>query len=132
MERKEIIDHVGVWNNCLQIIKDNISPRSFQTWFEPIMPLKLEDNILTIQVPTHFFYEYIEEHFISLIKKTIRKEIGSKGKLEYSIKMDNNAGVSHNSSIKMPTAYKNAIKNPDVTMPIDINKNKTRDRKSVV
>lgn len=127
MERKEIIDHVGVWKNCLQIIKDNISPRSFQTWFEPIMPLKLEDNILTIQVPTHFFYEYIEEHFISLIKKTIRKEIGSKGKLEYSIKMDNNAGVSHNSSIKMPTAYKNAIKNPDVTMPIDINKNKTRE-----
>ena len=127
MERKEILDHINVWKNCLQIIRDNISSRSFQTWFEPIIPLKLDENILTIQVPTHFFYEYIEEHFISLIKKTIKKEIGPSGKLEYSIKMDNNSGSTEFSSITMPTSYKNALKNPDVTMPIDINKDKSRE-----
>lgn len=127
MERKEILDHINVWKSCLQIIRDNISSRSFQTWFEPIVPLKLDENILTIQVPTHFFYEYIEEHFISLIKKTIKKEIGPNGKLEYSIKMDNNSGSTEFSSITMPTSYKNALKNPDVTMPIDINKDKSRE-----
>ncbi len=122
-----MIDCVSIWNNCLQIIKDNIHPKSYTTWFEPIIPLKLEDSILTIQVPTHFFYEYIEEHYISLIKKTIKKEIGPNGKLEYSIKMDNNSGAKEFSSITMPTSFKNALKNPDVTMPIDINKDKSRE-----
>ena len=34
--------HEAVWKNCLQIIKDNINYQSFKTWFEPIVPLKLE------------------------------------------------------------------------------------------
>ncbi len=55
--------HHDVWNNCLVIIKDIIPSISFKTWFEPIVPLKLENNILTIQVPSPFFYEYLEEQY---------------------------------------------------------------------
>ena len=57
-----------VWANCLKIIQDNINYQSFKTWFEPIKPIKLEKSILTIQVPSQFFYEWIEEHYISLLK----------------------------------------------------------------
>ncbi len=77
-----------VWNNCLKVIKDNIPHISFKTWFEPIVPLKIENNILTIQVPSAFFYEYLEEHFIDLLRKTIRKELGHSAKLEYSVVVD--------------------------------------------
>ena len=42
--------YIEVWNNCLKIIKDNILPQSFKTWFDPIKPLKLENKVLTIQV----------------------------------------------------------------------------------
>ncbi|MEI6347951.1 MAG: chromosomal replication initiator protein DnaA [Bacteroidota bacterium] len=116
-----------IWENCLKIIKDNINYRSFQTWFEPIIPIKLENNILTIQVPSQFFYEYIEEHYISLLKKTIRKELGSVGRLEYSIVMDNSQNSNGPLTIKLPTANKNATKNPSVAMPIDINKNSSKE-----
>ena len=64
MEKEK--DHVKIWANCLDIIKDNVSPQSFKTWFEPIKPVKLSANILTIQVPSQFFYEYIEEHYVNL------------------------------------------------------------------
>ena len=77
-----------VWNNCLNIIKENIQPSSFSTWFEPIVPLKLKDNILTIEVPSHFFREYIEEHFIDLLGLCLRKELGGVAKLEYCVKVD--------------------------------------------
>ncbi|HEY1056729.1 MAG TPA: DnaA N-terminal domain-containing protein, partial [Emticicia sp.] len=40
-----------VWQNCLKIIRDSISEQSFKTWFEPIIPGKLEGKKLTIQVP---------------------------------------------------------------------------------
>jgi chromosomal replication initiator protein len=62
-----------------------VNPQSFKTWFEPIKPVRLNENALTIQVPNKFFYEWLEEHYISLLKLTIRQELGDKGRLEYQI-----------------------------------------------
>lgn len=56
-------DFTTVWENSLQIIKDNVSLQSYKTWFEPITPVKLKDKVLTIQVPSQFFYEWLEEHY---------------------------------------------------------------------
>ena len=70
-----------VWTGCLSFIRDNVSPTSFKTWFEPIIPVKLEDNIITIQVPTQFFYEWLEEHYLTLLKSAIKKELCPDGKL---------------------------------------------------
>ncbi|HNV67657.1 MAG TPA: DnaA N-terminal domain-containing protein, partial [Bacteroidales bacterium] len=69
--------HDEVWNNCLEIIRDIIPSASFKTWFEPIVPLRLEKSILTIQVPSPFFYEYLEEQYIDILRKTLRREIGN-------------------------------------------------------
>lgn len=113
---------IEVWENCLKVIKDNIHYQSFKTWFVPIQPLKLENDILTIQVPSQFFYEWLEEHYINLLKKTIKKELGPEGRLEYSIVMDNSFQSNNPYSIKVPTSNKRAVKNPAVPMPIDINK----------
>lgn len=113
-----------VWLNCLSIIRDNISPNSFNTWFAPIKPVKIENNVLTIQVPSQFFYEWLEEHYIDLLKKTIKRELGSEGRLEYSIIMDNNLQGTAASpiTVQAPALYKKALKNPPVSMPIDLNK----------
>lgn len=119
MEKKAI----DVWESCLKIIKDNIHYQSYKTWFVPIQPTKLENNILTIQVPSQFFYEWLEEHYIGLLKKTIKKELGPEGRLEYSIIMDSSFQSANPYTIKVPTSNKKAIKNPAVPMPIDINKN---------
>lgn len=117
-----------VWANCLNVIKDNLgNSQSFKTWFEPIKPVKLENKVLTIQVPSQFFYEWLEEHYIGLIKKTIKKELGVEGRLEYSIVMDNSSFGNAPFTINLPTANKNAVQNPAVTMPIDINKNSSKD-----
>ena len=64
----------SVWENCLNFIKDNIQPQAYKTWFEPIKPVRLSNKVLTIQVPSQFFYEWLEEHYIVLLKKTIKKE----------------------------------------------------------
>ena len=72
--------HEKVWASCLKVIKDNVNLNSFKTWFEPIDPVKLEDNVLTIQVPSHFFYEWLEEHYITLLKKVIKSARRSREK----------------------------------------------------
>ena len=77
-----------IWNECLQMIRENVPPQAYSTWFEPIKPVDYRDGLLTIQVPSDFFYEYLESRFIKVIKATIRKVLGPEGKLEYSIMMD--------------------------------------------
>lgn len=80
-----VLDHTAVWDNCLQTIKQNVKPRSFQTWFDPIKPVAIDNHSLTIQVPNRFFYEWLEEHYVGLLKMSLRKVLGEKARLEYQI-----------------------------------------------
>jgi chromosomal replication initiator protein len=119
--------HVDVWEKCLEVIGDNIPSQAYKTWFEPINPIKLENDVLTIQVPSQFFYEWLEEHYIGLLKKTIKKELGASGRLEYSIIVDSAFNNTKPYSVKYPTSNKKATQNKPMNMPIDINKGKSRD-----
>ncbi len=114
-------DHKQVWDNCLRIIKDNISPASFKTWFTPIVPVKLDRNVLTIQVPSQFFYEWLEEHYVLLLKKTIKKELGVDGHLEYQVVMDNSFHNSSPYTVRMPGANRKSTENDPVSIPLNLN-----------
>lgn len=112
--------HQQVWNNCLKVIKDNVPSISYRTWFEPIVPLKLEQNILTIQVPSPFFYEYLEEQYIDILRKVLRKELGHEAKLEYSVVMQNNTFTNNKPyTVKFPARNSRDLKNKPVPVPID-------------
>ncbi len=112
--------HEEVWNRCLKIIKDNVPSISYRTWFEPIIPLKLESNILTIQVPSPFFYEYLEEQYIDILRKVLRKELGFEAKLEYSVVMENNGYANSKPyTVKLPARNQKELKNKPVSVPID-------------
>jgi chromosomal replication initiator protein len=118
--------HEEVWGNCLKVIRDNLTYQSFKTWFAPIKPIRLDNNVLTIQVPSQFFYEWLEEHYITLLKKTIKNELGPNGRLEYSIVMDG-AYSSDPFTIKVPTSNRKATTNPAVSMPIDLNSSSSKE-----
>lgn len=74
-----------MWESCLQTIRNNVNMQAFRTWFEPIKPVRLEGNALTIQVPNKYFYEWLEEHYVTLLKTSIRSQLGDKARLEYQI-----------------------------------------------
>ena len=109
-----------VWEGCLSYIKDNINEQSYKTWFLPIQPLKLQDNVLSIQVPSKFFYEWLEEHYIRLLKSAISRELGAQAKLVYSIIMENNYGNNTPSTIKLPSNQRGKIENPKLNLPAEI------------
>ena len=113
-------DHNVVWNSCLSIIRDNIPAVSFRTWFKPIVPLSLERSVLTIQVPSAFFYEYLEEHFIDIMKKTLRKELGHDAMLEYNIVMDRTSSLNAKPyTVKLPAKDNTKLMNQPVSLPLN-------------
>ena len=77
-----------IWEKCLKLIRSQVEEQSFKTWFEPIQPHLLNGNTLIVQVPSIYFYEYLEEKYVGLLRKAIVSVLGSQGKLEYSIIVD--------------------------------------------
>jgi len=87
--------HITLWGQCLDIIKDNVTESVYSTWFYPIKPLKYEDCDFTIQVPSQFFYEYLEEKYADLIHATLSRVIGLAITLNYKVIVDNSSRTGH-------------------------------------
>ena len=96
------IDCETVWIDCLQIIKEQVPEQSFNTWFKPIVPLKFEGTVLTIQVPSQFFYEWLEEHYVQVLKHALVKTVGKDGRLEYSVIVDKGNKTNSPLSVNLP------------------------------
>lgn len=97
-----------VWSKCLQLIQSHINEQSFNTWFKPIKPVKLVNSTLTIQVPSQFFYEWLEEHYIDILRQAIDNELGNAGKLEYSIVINEGQNNPNKGRISIPITPKQA------------------------
>lgn len=110
-----------IWKNCLNFIKDNISEHAFTTWFEPIVPIALEKSMLVIQVPSKFFYEWLEEHYIRLLKVVLQKELGNEARLVYNILMEKKSGQgSHPHTMNIPSTGKERMKPQEVHAPLSL------------
>ena len=112
-----------IWNECLQMFRENVPPQAYSTWFEPIKPVDYRDGLLTIQVPSDFFYEYLESRFIKVIKATIRKVLGPEGKLEYSIMMDTDENKPV--VVRQPSVDRTNTTNPPKQIQINFDKSES-------
>ena len=114
-----------VWNNCLTIIRDNVTAQNFKTWFKPIKAVALEGKTLTIQVPSQFCFEWLEKHYLTLMKKTIMREIGKDAKLEYNILLENSSDKKPYIS-KVPSSGQADVKNNPISIPLSMNSSSIR------
>ena len=116
--KENVDDFHAVWNECLKVIKDNISAKSFKTWFEPIKPISLFGQILTIQVPSLYYHEYIEGNYWQLLKSAIHKILGHDGKLEYNILITNSG-----TTMTLPPSGMGQVDDQDKSLSIFVDEN---------
>lgn len=104
------VEATAVWNECLRVIEQHVNEQSFNTWFKPINPVKLEGSSLTIQVPSQFFYEWLEDNYINQLKLAIKSILGPNGRLEYAVVVDR--GNSQNQPYVVNLPHGTATGNP--------------------
>ncbi len=115
----EVTNSVELWQRCLAFIRDNVQEHSYKTWFEPIVPYKYEDNTLYVKVPSQFFYEFLDENFVDLLRAALHKEIGPGTNLMYDVTVDKDGEKSTvlesstRSTILSATPKKDERKSPD-------------------
>jgi chromosomal replication initiator protein len=101
----------AVWNECLRVIEQHVNEQSFSTWFRPINPVKLEGSSLTIQVPSQFFYEWLEDNYVQVLKLAIKSTLGQNGRLEYAVVVDKGNSSNQPYVVSYPQGN-NAAKKP--------------------
>ena len=88
----------AVWSNCLGIVREKVNPRTYKTWFEPLVPRALESSMLTLEVPSTYFYEWIEEHYFDVIQDALRSIVGEEARLQYAVSVPKHQGTQQNGS----------------------------------
>ena len=119
--------HLEHWDKCLSLIKTKIGIQSFKTWFIPIESISYNNKTLTLKVPNKFFYEWLEEHYVKLLKVSLTKELGEKAKLVYVIKMENTYGNKQPFTEKIPSSQRSNVSSQEVDVPL---KNKSPELKN--
>ena len=83
-------DPKALWDNCLHLMKENVTEQQYRTWFEPIVfeSYKEDTRTLLVQVPSMYVYEYLEEYYVGLLSKVIIRCFGQGAKLQYRVVTD--------------------------------------------
>lgn len=103
------------WQDCLQIIKDNLqNEEAFKAFFEPCQPLSFENNKLTLGIPSHFVYDQLENQYFDLLKKTFQRVYGVNTFLDYKIYIVKDA------TVEIPTKE---VKIEEPSIPTNLNPN---------
>ena len=110
-------DFRTVWAKCLRSIRTEVGEQSFNTWFLPIVPVELQEKVLTIQVPTIYFYEFLEEHYVQELKRALYQELGPEGRLEYSVVVDQGNAQAPPLAMHLPPTRKAAPGTPAPAAP---------------
>src|SRR5690606_3853217 len=98
----------AVWNECLRIIEQHVNEQSFSTWFKPINPVRIDGSVLTIQVPSQFFYEWLEDKYVQVLKLAIKTVLGAGGKLAYAAVVDRGNAQNQPCVVSLPQASTNS------------------------
>ncbi len=96
-----------LWQRCLAIIKDNVSVQHYRTWFEPLKPVRCDGRELVLQVPSQFFYEWLEEHYYGLLQKTLYQVLGVGARLKYEVVVEQSSESLEQRTIRLP-AFRHA------------------------
>ena len=68
-----------LWDNCLSLIKENVTEQQFRTWFAPIVFENYDEDsrTLLVQVPSMYVYEYLEQYYVALLSKVLCRCFGT-------------------------------------------------------
>ncbi|MCK4404479.1 MAG: chromosomal replication initiator protein DnaA [candidate division Zixibacteria bacterium] len=67
------MDNDKLWGDCLSHLSKKIRKQSFCTWLKATRGLSSPEGTLRVAVPNKFVADWLKEHYLDLIKETIRE-----------------------------------------------------------
>ena len=82
--------HKALWDNCLQLIRQNVTKQIYKTWFEPITfeSYNEDEKTVLVQVPSPYVYEYLEQYYVRLMAWALANSFKANVRLTYRLVVD--------------------------------------------
>jgi len=66
------------WDQVLNLVKARIeNQQAFDTWFRPILPIRLDPHEVELEVPNRFSVDWIHEHYLPLLTAALKEMLGT-------------------------------------------------------
>ena len=78
MERSVELTADGLWSEVSGRLKEALNDTTYRTWFAGIEAVELTDDELVVAAPNNFTREWIEGHFLDLLRAAVRG-VGRRG-----------------------------------------------------
>ena len=125
-------NHKALWDNCLHLIKQNVTEQTFKTWFEPIVfeSYNEEQKTVLVQVPSPYVYEYLEQYYVRLMAWALSNSFKTNVRLTYRLVTDKEHKLTQDveseqpMDVEAPAATVRGNKSPtvlDAATPQDLN-----------
>ena len=100
----------ALWDNCLILIKENVTEQQYKTWFAPIVfeRYDADSRTLLVQVPSMYMYEYLEQYYVNLLSKVLTRCFGEDVRLTYRVVTDKQHGINTVVTGEEPTSVEPA------------------------
>lgn len=90
------------WAQCLDLIRENVNDNSFATWFQPSKALRLENQTLTVSLPSNFILETIAGRYRDLIVRAVEQILGDETRVDFSINPQLASEIQSENSVPIP------------------------------
>jgi chromosomal replication initiator protein len=67
---------VAIWQRAAEKLKAQVSPQSFATWFEPLVPQTIDGTRVVLSAPSAFIAEWVLQHYQGLIETVLTEYLG--------------------------------------------------------
>ena len=102
------MNYIENWKLFLELVQKELSRQAYQTWFNSINMLSIENNEITIEVPNRFHYEWLDSKYSSLINRSLRQSFNKKLSVKYSV-IINTEPPAVSSAISVPKKIEDLI-----------------------
>jgi chromosomal replication initiator protein len=74
-----------LWNDTLTHLELNLSPQHFSTWIKPLKLVKIEQDMVYLEVPNRFVLDWVKENYSKLIQKILSELSAVSYRLQFNV-----------------------------------------------
>jgi len=75
-----------LWQGALERIRSHVSGQTYDTWFRSLGPLEFDGSTLTLEVPSQFYVDWLDQHYRGLLETSLTSAAGRPVGLAFAVR----------------------------------------------
>jgi len=74
-----------LWDDTLAQLELNLSPQHYSTWIKPLKLVRIEQDMVYLEVPNRFVLDWVKENYSKLIQKILSELSAVTYRLQFTV-----------------------------------------------